>query len=61
MNRRYAIFDLSTGAILRFVTCPSWQLEYQHAEGEGVMDAPDEIRDTTHRVDLDSGEFVSIG
>ena len=55
---RYAIYDSSTGTILRIVQCAPGQALAQLATGEALLPAGPEVNDLTHRVE--AGVLVSL-
>jgi len=58
MNR-YAIYSISTGDILRIVTCYGDQALGQLSSGEALVPAPDGVTDVTHHVV--EGVLVPLG
>ena len=48
---RIAVYSVTTGTILRIVTCSESMAAIQAGLGEAIIAAPAEVTDTSHRVE----------
>jgi hypothetical protein len=47
---RFAVYDVSTGRILRTGSCPEAIMDLQALEGEAVLEAAEDVSVATHHV-----------